>query len=107
MPEPAHLHRIIGEITGPNPGPTLILIGGLHGNEPAGPAALRQLMQIIETHQAELRGTVVAMLGNIGAIKTNQRYRSADLNRLWTPTNIALCRSNTFDPKHCVALHQQ
>ena len=35
--------RVLGRLQGRKPGPTLILVGGLHGNEPAGVLALQRM----------------------------------------------------------------
>ncbi len=37
--------RIIGKVKGYNKGPTLIFIAGMHGNEPAGILALRDVLE--------------------------------------------------------------
>ena len=34
--------RLIGQIRGEQPGPTIIFLGGMHGNEPSGVFALQK-----------------------------------------------------------------
>ena len=38
----------LGRLRGERPGPTLILIGAIHGNEPAGVAACRRLLERVD-----------------------------------------------------------
>ncbi|HEU4731776.1 MAG TPA: hypothetical protein VFT22_27960 [Kofleriaceae bacterium] len=40
--------RLIGEASGDVVGPTLIVIGGMHGNEPAGIAAARAAIAALD-----------------------------------------------------------
>ena len=101
MSEHLSTNRIIGEIRGEANGPTTLFIGALHGNEPSGPAALQQLFQMLAPLKSQLKGTIIGILGNKAAYETEQRYLSADLNRLWTPHNIKQCQTGTFDKKNC------
>ena len=50
------------------PGPTLIAVGGVHGNEPAGVAASRAVLGRLRARGAPLRGEVVALIGNVRAL---------------------------------------
>jgi predicted deacylase len=79
--------RIIGRY-GILPGPHLICIGGLHGNEPAGVLALRRVLDTLETMQLPFRGQIVAIAGNIQALKAGRRFLERDLNRGWSPRGI-------------------
>ncbi len=85
--------RIIGEYTEGNPGPLLICIGGIHGNEPAGVQALEQVFKMIDAEpeknpEFKFFGTLIGLRGNVAALKKKQRYLSKDLNRQWTKDNI-------------------
>jgi len=42
--------RCLGSIDGHEPGPTLLAIGALHGNEPAGVAALQRIVEDLSTN---------------------------------------------------------
>lgn len=66
-------------------GPTVGVLGGVHGDEPGGIEVVNHLLNnlVIE------RGTVIAMLGNMAAIAARKRYTDANLNRSFVPTNIA------------------
>lgn len=76
----------IGAHRGDEPGPLLVCVGGVHGNEPAGVRALESVLADLRSDDApEVRGgTFVALAGNLGALETSVRYRDRDLNRQWT-----------------------
>lgn len=84
--------RLIGRQVGDRPGPKLVVCGGIHGNEPAGVAAARRVLQRLADRDFTLSGEFVAVVGNLRALSKHQRYLSRDLNRLWTPDNLALMR---------------
>ena len=67
-------YHAIAEFMGDEPGPTLIVVGGLHGNEKAGVKALERLGPQLMMRYSELRGRVC--------------FIDSDLNRHWTPTNV-------------------
>ena len=75
--------RIIGEVKGILPGPTLIFMGGIHGNEPAGVFALHSAMQALKVIPS-IKGHVYALAGNLSALKEGIRFCVEDLNRVWT-----------------------
>ena len=74
---------MIGKIQGQSPGPTLITIGSLHGNEPAGAAALKRIVADLEANGGLVSGKLVALVGNLPALATNRRFIDEDLNRNW------------------------
>lgn len=81
--------RIIGNYGGQEPGPLLIVLGGMHGNEPAGVVALQTLFGLLQ-HEATanpgftFRGRLLGLRGNAGALEKGVRYQQRDLNRMWT-----------------------
>jgi predicted deacylase len=75
--------RVIGRMRAQAPGPTVISIGGMHGNEPSGVIALRQLVERMEKEQLLRSGEFIALTGNIGALQEGKRYIDRDLNRMW------------------------
>lgn len=79
--------RIIADVRGERPGPTLILIGGVHGNEPAGVVAAKTVLAGVTP--AQVHGEVIALVGNLRGIAAGKRYLERDLNRMWTPDVIA------------------
>ncbi len=75
--------------------PTVVFFAGIHGNEKAGVVALNQIQKSLE--EIPLKGSVYGILGNLEALKKNQRYIDEDLNRLWTEDKIThiLSKRNT------------
>jgi succinylglutamate desuccinylase len=87
------MQRIIGEFSLSNPGPLLICIGGMHGNEIAGVEAIRQVFSVLEHRRETARdfqfnGTMVGFVGNVSATDQGVRFITEDLNRLWTANRI-------------------
>ena len=76
--------REIGRRTGSKSGNTLVVIAGVHGNEPAGIHAARRVFRLLEaSDEIELHGEFVAFAGNLGALRRNRRFHDRDLNRVW------------------------
>ncbi len=85
---PAVLRRVIGEYGREGTGPTVIFIGGIHGNEPAGIQALQTVTRQLHRRQPEFRGKFLALAGNLSALSRSTRYLARDLNRIWTPERM-------------------
>lgn len=84
-----HSERIINTFEGTLPGPLLIVIGALHGNEPAGVRALEMVFDALELERRDnpnfqFRGKLVGIIGNLQAFLLHQRFLEQDLNRVWT-----------------------
>lgn len=80
--------HLIASIRGSLPGPTLMILGGIHGNEPAGVLAANRVQLRMQERRAALRGEVVLLRGNTRALAQRVRYIDADLNRQWTAENV-------------------
>lgn len=78
------IDRIIGHIKGEQPGPTIVFIAGIHGNEPSGVFALNTILEEINSNNIAVNGNIYAIAGNLAALKKGVRYFSEDLNRMWT-----------------------
>jgi hypothetical protein len=85
--------HLIASIRGSLPGPTLLILGGIHGNEPAGVLAAYSLLRRMQERRADLRGEVVLLRGNTRALERKVRYIDADLNRQWTADNARISES--------------
>jgi succinylglutamate desuccinylase len=86
--------RVIAQLRGASPGPTLIVIAGVHGNEPEGVAAARAVLAAGSALPAgAVRGDVLALVGNQRAIAAGRRFLGRDLNRMWTAEQIAAARA--------------
>ena len=79
---------MIARFRGARPGPLLIAIGGLHGNEPSGLVALRRVAGALEGWPG-LCGDMVMLAGNVGALERGLRFIDHDLNRGWSPERLA------------------
>jgi len=87
--------HLIGSFRGTHAGPTLIIMGGIHGNEPAGVLAARRVVSKLEELRFTLGGEVVLLAGNTRALERDMRYVDADLNRLWTSENVQKIKAGT------------
>jgi succinylglutamate desuccinylase len=81
--------RTIGTFRGDARGPTLIVTGGLHGNEPAGVHAAERIAGRMHEMGRTLRGQLVLLRGNRGALAEGRRFVRRDLNRGWTEERIS------------------
>lgn len=97
--------RVIGHYIGEESGPLVVAIGGIHGNEPSGVLALERLFELL--HEEPLinpgfsfRGELLALRGNIEALKLGQRYIDIDLNRIWkSPAAVKEGRYDTAEAR--------
>lgn len=87
------VRREIGKIRGTAPGPTLVFICSLHGNEPAGTAALKRVLGKLEDRGLEIRGELVGLVGNRTAYQARERFMVHDLNRHWTAARVQASRA--------------
>lgn len=73
-------------------GPTLVVIGGVHGNEPAGlVAGQRVLDQLSHSAPVDFQGRLIVLAGNLAALNDDDpdsRYIDHDLNRLCLDTHF-------------------
>ncbi|MEJ2482478.1 MAG: succinylglutamate desuccinylase/aspartoacylase family protein [Gemmatimonadota bacterium] len=93
IPEPSR--RIVGRVLGTRPGPFVLVIAGLHGNEPAGVRALERLFESLLRRDTPIRGEVIGLAGNLSALARGRRFLKRDLNRSWTRRRIAAVRTRT------------
>ena len=84
--------RIIGEVEGEYPGPTIVAFGGIHGNEPSGVIALQNVIRNLEEKRERFKGRFIALRGNTRALRLNVRYIDEDMNRIWFPSIIEKIR---------------
>ncbi len=89
--ELGEIPRVLGRHTGES-GATLIVVAGVHGNEPSGVIALRRVLDRVEATRPRLRGTIHGLAGNLAALAQGVRYLDEDLNRLWHPDRIEQVR---------------
>ncbi len=77
--------RIIGRFEGRRPGRTVVAVGALHGNEPAGVEAIEAVLAELARRDVDMAGTLVGVVGNLQASAAFERYLERDLNRGWAP----------------------
>lgn len=68
-------------------GRTVVFVGGLHGNEPAGVEALHRVFAGLAAAD-EVRGEVLAVVGNRAALRRGVRFVDVDMNREWWPEAV-------------------
>lgn len=69
--------------------PTVVFFVGIHGNEPAGVLAFKNIIQKIDNDDVDLKGNVYVLVGNLNALQKNIRYEKEDLNRMWTREKVS------------------
>lgn len=95
-----HIKRHLGTFGG-TPGPTVICVGGIHGNEPSGVLALERVFRELNRTLPAFNGELVGLGGNLTALRQQARFLSRDLNRVWTAQNMrALHNGDPIDPEH-------
>lgn len=91
--------RVVARVAGEERGPTLVVVGGLHGNEPAGLRAGRKVCERLGQSDVRVRGEVVVLGGNLSALRARRRFFDRDMNRGWTEKHMAdvLARAQRVD----------
>ncbi|HJZ88427.1 MAG TPA: succinylglutamate desuccinylase/aspartoacylase family protein [Polyangia bacterium] len=97
MVEPAPFPRVVGRVRGAAPGPLLLVVGGIHGNEPAGLHAAQKVLPRLDP--LAMRGDFVVLAGNVRALAQNRRFLARDLNRQWSPERMAAAPPAGSDPE--------
>lgn len=80
--------RELGRYSGKQPGPLVICIGGIHGNEPAGALALEIVLKKLHEATPPFLGEFIALAGNVNALNSGIRFQQQDLNRMWLPDRV-------------------
>jgi succinylglutamate desuccinylase len=80
--------RRLGRYVGDRPGPLLLCVAGLHGNERAGVIAVEHVMEALHRRRPSMRGDFVGLAGNLAALECGRRYIDEDLNRMWQPARV-------------------
>lgn len=71
----------------------LVVLCGMHGNEPAGVMAARRVLDELQVVAPRCAGSMLALVGNLSALREGQRFGERDLNRIWTEAELALLES--------------
>ena len=98
--------RELGRVRGDAPGPTLIVVGGMHGNEPEGVAAAEKMLQAAQARGLGA-GEVIALEANTAALAAGRRYLVRDLNRVWSDDSLAAARARLARGERDAETHSQ
>ncbi len=75
------MHRLLAKIDSGRPGPLVLVVVALHGNEHVGINAVRRFQDAFD--RDSMAGRLVAVVGNLEAANHKQRYIDRDLNRFF------------------------
>lgn len=64
-------------------GPTIMILGGLHGNEPAGITAFERVIETLNRRKLQFKGQIHGFRGNLKALNQEERFIEEDMNRQW------------------------
>jgi len=81
-------YRVISHHQADETGPIVIAIGGMHGNENYGIAALRKLDELFTKGEGITSGEWIGIAANTTALKSRVRYIDEDMNRIWFPSIV-------------------
>jgi len=87
---PARTLATLGEA---DRGATVIVVGAVHGNEPAGWEASRRVVEALAGRGDRIAGRIVFLTGNRAALARGCRFVERDLNRAWTKTHVERIRA--------------
>jgi len=76
-----NLPQYVWQFKGEEPGPTVTIMGGLHGNETVGIDVVEQLLAMVR--EKIKVGMVNIIIGNPAACEVEKRFVDKDANRLW------------------------
>jgi predicted deacylase len=97
-----HIKREIAAIKGDKPGPNIVFIGGMHGNEPTGVLALHHVMEQLHQLKPLISGNVYALVGNLTALERGERFIVNDLNRIWQADMVERARKRDYHPDEII-----
>lgn len=97
-----HYNRIIGDLNGSEAGPTVIVLGGVHGNEPTGIETLTRFFKRLEVEKPHFRGRLLGLQGNMKALQRQYRFVDEDLNRIWTRSIVEEVRQKDLHSLYSV-----
>jgi len=99
--------HLLGKFDGSPDGKTLIVIGGIHGNESAGVKAILRVLPKLRTISERLTGNVYLLAGNTRALSQGIRFIDSDLNRHWSEVHVKRNQPAFFCPPLLAEDHEQ
>ena len=94
------VERVIGKYTQNIPGPTIIFVGGIHGNEPSGVIALKQVFNELSQIKPSIKGSIYGFSGNLTALSRGVRFIHEDLNRIWKTERMEEITNGKYIPEN-------
>ncbi len=89
-----NISRTIDTYTQNIPGPCVICVGAMHGNEPTGVHAIKRVFSRLQSEQPGFCGQFIGLHGNRSALVQHVRQIDRDLNRVWKQERTArICKS--------------
>lgn len=73
--------RVIGTHSTGEPGPLVLAMGGIHGNETSGVLAIESVLRQLQDNDIPISGSFMGLLGNRPALARGTRCVDEDLNR--------------------------
>jgi succinylglutamate desuccinylase len=77
----------------------MVVVAGVHGNEPAGLAAGRIVLDRLAELSPSFSGELVVLAGNTRALAQGKRYLAKDLNRQFTAERVEAIRSSSAEQR--------
>ena len=102
---PTRLKRVIGTFDDGLPGPLIIAISGIHGNESMPYKAIDYVLKMLEVEHVtnpefRYKGRFVGLCGNLAALKAGRRFIDKDMNRIWSEELIELLSTPSYIPRN-------
>lgn len=96
----------VWQIQSPEPGPSILILGGIHGNEKTGTLVVKSLRSRFASGDLSLlRGTLTLALGNLEAIELQTRgTEGRDLNRCFIETCEAAPMNDSYEANRATLL---
>ncbi|MEP1097030.1 MAG: succinylglutamate desuccinylase/aspartoacylase family protein [Cyclobacteriaceae bacterium] len=89
--------RVLGEYGEGKAGTTIICFCSIHGNEPAGTKAFRQVISDLKRFKPNFNGKIIGLHGNITACAAKERFIDKDLNRVWSEDRVLMLQEQYED----------
>lgn len=81
-------------------GKSLVVVAGIHGNEPAGVHAARRVLARLDSGAIDVAGELVVLAGNVHGLNHGVRYVDRDLNRGWTNEGVRALQARDRESLH-------
>lgn len=97
------MNRVFAEFDSGRPGPLVIIIAGLHGNEQVGFKVTERFLS--KLNQDDMVGKLAVVVGNLDAAKTGQRFIDHDLNRFFLTEYLHQPHADIYEWSQAIELN--